>query len=225
MQRFDKIVRWLTSTGAASEMRSCPRLLISLIALGAIVVAILIATTVAQAADADTETIELEPGDNFIGWVAEPIAVADIFEAIPAASLIYRWHADTRHWQYAIREVGGNLGVLVPGMAATIRIEGNQSVEWERPLTLASGMVTLHSGVNWVAWNGRDEWPLDDVARGIGKSLVSIEVGGQIYEPDTESTIPPIRRGDALRVTVNRDLRWLQPTGMMPNVVFVGDIS
>ena len=225
MQRFGRIARWLTSTGAASEMRSYPRLLISLIALGAIVVAILIATTVAQAADADTETIELEPGDNFIGWVAEPIAVADIFEQIPDAKLIYTWSGDSRSWPYAISEVGGNLETLDPGMAAMIRISGSDPVEWERPLTPAKGMVTLYSGVNWVAWSGRDEWPLDDVARGIGKSLVSIEVRGQIYEPDTESTILPIRRGDALRVTVNRDLRWLQPTGMMPNVVFVGDIS
>ena len=214
-------------------MRSCPRLLISLFAIGAIVVTILIATTVAQAADADTETIELEPGDNFIGWVAEPIAVADIFKAIPQAALIYRWDADSRTYQYAIRESGGNLETLQPGMAAKIRIDGRKSVEWERPLTPTKGMVTLYSGENWVAWNGRDEWPLNEVARGIGTSLVSIEVRGLAYQPGSNITdeIGPldgdtaIRRGDALRVTVNRDLRWLQPTGMMPNVEWVGDIS
>ena len=200
-------------------------LLTVVLVISAVAVATSIATSVAQAADSDTETIELEPGDNFVGWVAEPIALADIFEAIPQAALIYRWDADSRTYQYAIREIGGNLETLQPGMAAKIRIDGRTSVKWERPLTPAKGSMTLYSGTNWVAWNGRDEWPLDQVARGIGKSLVSIEVRGQIYEPDTESTIPPIRRGDALRVTVNRDLRWLQPTGMMPNVVLVGDIS
>ena len=180
-----------------------------------------------------TETLRLQPGNNFVGWVAEQIAVAHIFDAIPAASLIYRWDADTRHWQYAIREVGGNLGILEPGMAAMIRIEGQQSVEWERPLTPARGSVTLYSGVNWVAWNGRDGWPLEQVARGIGKSLVSLEVRGIAYQPDSDvsETIGPldgdtaIRRGDALRVTVNRDLRWLQPTGMMPKIVWKGEIS
>ncbi len=179
-----------------------------------------------------TETLTLHPGNNFVGWVAEPIAVADIFDAIPAASLIYRWDAVERRWQYAIRDVGGTLRILEPGMAATIRIEGNQSVEWERPLTPAKGMVTLYSGVNWVAWNGRDKWPLDQVARGIGSSLISLEVRGIAYQPDSDvsETIGPldgdtdIRRGDALRVTVNRDLRWLQPTGMMPKIVLVGDI-
>jgi len=182
---------------------------------------------------APTETLTLLPGDNFVGWVAEPIAVDEIFEAIPAASLIYRWDADTRRWYYAIPGVGGNLETLKPGMAAKIRIDGRKAVQWERPLTPAKGMVTLYSGENWVAWNGRDEWPLDQVARGIGKSLVSIEVRGIAYQPDSDisEAIGPlagdttIRRGDALRVTVNRDLRWLQPTGMMPRIVWVGDIS
>ena len=207
-----------------TETTSRHHLLTVFLVIFAIAVAMSIATSVAQAADSDTETIELEPGDNFIGWVAEPIAVADIFKAIPQAALIYRWDADSRKYQHAIREIGGSLETLQPGMAANIRIEGQESVKWERPLTPAKGMVPLYSGVNWVAWNGRDDWPLDQVARGIGKSLVSIEVRGNIYEPDTESNIPSIRRGDALRVTVNRDLRWLQPTGMMPKVVLVGDI-
>ncbi len=178
-----------------------------------------------------TETLTLHPGNNFVGWVAEPIAVEDIFHAIPATSLIYRWDADTRHWQYAIREVGGNLETLDSGMAATIRIEGQQSVEWERPLTPARGSVTLYSGVNWVAWNGRDKWPLDQVARGLGKSLVSIEVQGLVYTPNSgvsdvdapRSGDSTIRRGDAVRVTVSRDLSWLQPTGMMPKIVWAGD--
>lgn len=187
----------------------------------------------AESDSSDVESLRLQPGDNFVGWVAEPIAVAEIFEQIPEAALVYRWDADSRSWQYAIRELVGNFETLEPGMAATIRIEGRKSVEWERSLRPAEGMVTLYAGENWVAWNGRDERPLDQVARGIGTSLVSIEVRGLAYQPGTNSseTIGPlsgestISRGDALRVTVNRDLRWLQPTGMMPKVVWVGDVS
>ncbi len=165
--------------------------------------------------------------------MADPIAVQEIFEAIPAANLIYTWMADSRSYRYAVRDVDGTLETIQPGMAVKIRIDGRRSVNWDRPLTPAKGMVTLYSGENWVAWNGRDKWPLDEVARGIGKSLVSLEVRGLAYQPDSDisETIGPldgdtaIRRGDALRVTVNRDLRWLQPTGMMPNIVWVGDIS
>jgi len=165
--------------------------------------------------------------------VADPIAVQEIFEAIPAANLIYTWMADSRSYRYAVRDVDGTLETIQPGMAVKIRIDGRRSVNWDRPLTPAKGMVTLYSGENWVAWNGRDKWPLDEVARGIGKSLVSLEVRGLAYQPDSDisETIGPlddgtaIRRGDALRVTVNRDLRWLQPIGIMPNIEWVGDFS
>ena len=149
----------------------------------------------------------------------------DIFEQVPEATLIYTWSADSRRWRYVIRDVGGSLETLDSGTAAVIRIDGRRTVKWERPLTPAKGGITLYAGVNWVAWNGRDDWPLDQVARGIGTSLISIEVHGQLYRPGEETTIAPLRRGDALRVTVNRDLRWLQPTGMMPKIVWVGDIS
>ncbi len=188
----------------------------------------------ALGADDATETVRLEPGDNFVGWVADPIAIAEIFEQIPEAALIYRWDAESRTYRYAIRDGSATLETLQPGMAANIRIDGRISVKWERPLTPAKGMVTLYSGENWVAWNGRDEWPLDQVARGIGSSLVSIEAEerGIVYQPGSSisEAIAPLngestlRRGDALRVTVNRDLRWLQPTGMMPNIVWVGEI-
>ena len=211
------------------------RLLLGLLATAAVLLAFGLFPSDARAADAPTETLELHPGDNFVGWVAEPIAVADIFKQISAATLIYTWNADSRTYRYAIRDIGGTLERLDPGMSARIRIEGRKTVKWERPLTPAKGMVTLYSGVNWVAWNGRDEWPLDQVARGIGTSLVSIEVEerGIAYQPsgNIAEAIEPLsgkstlRRGDALRVTVNRDLRWLQPTGMMPNIEWVGTFS
>jgi len=211
-------------------------------ALSAGLIAVLAATVLhvgLAASDQDveeadqTETLSLHPGDNFVGWVSDAKPVAEIFAEIPRAQLIYRWDAEWREYRYASREGGGSLDTLDSGMAAIIRISGRKSVEWRRPLTPSKGVVTLHSGENWVAWNGRDEWPLEQAARAIGKSLVSIEVRGLAYQPDSETSeaIQPltgesaIRRGDALRVTVNRDLRWLQPTGMMPKIVWLGDIS
>ncbi len=199
------------------------------LALASVAVAIIVAmiySVSAGAADGPTERVTLEPGDNFIGWVAEPIAVDELFAQIPSAPLIYTWSADSREYRYAIRDVGGTLETIEPGTSVQIRIVGEDSVEWERPLTPAKGGITLYSGVNWVAWNGRDEWPLDQVARGIGTSLVSIEAPerGIVYQPGEDST-EALRRGDALQVRVSRDLRWLQPTGMMPKIVFVGDTS
>lgn len=182
----------------------------------------------ANADRADTHTLTLEPGDNFVGWVAEPIAVADIFRALPEAELIYRWDADQRSYQSASREHGGKLTALEPGMAAMIRIDGDKSAQWERPLTPAKGMITLYRGVNWVTWVGRDEWSLDQVARGIGQSLIAIRVGDLTYPApldDSLTDLPVLHRGDALQVTVSRDLRWLQPTGMMSKIMWAGEPS
>ena len=176
----------------------------------------------------ETITATLEPGDNFIGWVSEPIGVDELFAAIPKAALIYTWDTDRRSWRSAMRDLGGSLTALEPGMAAMIRIDGARSVEWERPLTPAKGMVTLYRGVNWVTWVGRDEWPLDQVVRGIGTSLVSIRVGDVTHPAPLDGSLndlPVLRRGEPLQVTVSRDLRWLQPTGMDPRIVWIGDLS
>lgn len=201
----------------------------------AVVVALIVASPYALGSGIDSEDstsetriITLQPGDNLIGWVAEPIGIEEVFAAIPEAQLIYRWVASSRTWQYAIRGVGGSLTALEPGMAAMIRIDGARPVQWEQPLTPAKGMVTLYRGVNWVTWVGRDEWPLDQVARGIGKSLVSVRVDDVTWPAPLDAILndlPVLRRGDPVQVTVSRDLRWLQPTGMMPKIVPVGDIS
>ena len=175
-----------------------------------------------------TSTTTLEPGRNFVGWVSEPIGVEEMFAALPEAKLIYHWDASSRAWQYAIHDVGGPLKTLEPGMAAMIWITGDKPVLWERPLTPAKGMVPLYRGVNWVTWVGRDDWSLDQVARGIGQSLVSIRIGEVTYSAPLDDSLdefPTLSRGDALQVAVNRDLRWLQPTGIMPKVVWAGEPS
>ena len=181
-----------------------------------------------EPAASDLSREVLQPGDNYIGWVGEAIAVDDIFAAIPEAALIYTWDADSRVWLHAIRGVGGPLEKLEPGVAVTIRVFGDASVEWSRTLTPATGLVGLSTGVNWATWMGRDGWPLAEVARGIGRSLVSIEVDGVVYTAPIDAfdpELPAVRRGDALKVTVTRDSRWLQPTGIMPKLVWVGEIG
>lgn len=202
--------------------------------LAAVVVTLLLAgLTVASAHDTETRraasrTDMLQPGDNFVGWVAEPKPVAELFAEFPQISLIYTWDPAARLYRTASRENGGTLVALEPGEAATIRIDSDQALEWERPLVPAKGMVPLSRGVNWVTWVGRDEWPLDQVVRGIGTSLISIRVGDKTWPAPLDASLtdaPVLRRGDALEVTVSRDLRWLQPTGTLPKIHRVGTVS
>ena len=209
-------------------LRLTRALVLALVPMGLAAGVLTVATTTAFGVDEVTETINLGPGDNYVGWVSDPISVDEVFAGIPEAALIYTWDADRRIWRWTIRGVGGPLETLEPGMAAMIRINGTRSVQWQRPLTRAKGMVPLYRGVNWVTWLGRDEWPLDQVARGIGTSLISIRVDDVTYAAPLDASLtdlPPLRRGDPLEVTVSRDLRWLQPTGMMPKIVWVGNVS
>lgn len=151
--------------------------------LCAVPAALVWTVTNASVESAGIQSLSLHRGDNFVGWVAEPTAVADPFEQVPEAVLIYRWDADSLTYRHAINARGRalrNLRTIEPGMAVMIRTGGTESVQWERSLIPAKGMVTLYSGENWVAWNCHDEWPLEQVAHGIGTSLESIEVRGQV---------------------------------------------
>ena len=186
--------------------------------LAAFIVALTVFASVSVRANEPeaTSMMTLEPGRNFVGWVSEPIAVADVFTQLPAADLIYTWDPNLRRYRTAQPDGGGSLDTLEPGVAAMINIDGRRSVKWQRPLTPAKGTVPLYRGVNWVTWVGRDDWPLDQVARGIGTSLVSIRVGDDTWPAPLDDSLeefPTLSRGDALQVTVNRDLRWLQADG------------
>lgn len=122
----------------------------------------------------------------------------------------------------------GGFDTLQPSAGVIIRLAGEESVQWERPLTPAKGAVQLSSGANWIAWSGRDHWSVEDVAKGIGVSLQSIELGEHTYDPaDPESVSgwPEVMRGDALKVTVARDVIWLQPTYVMPKLIFTGNVD
>ena len=69
---------------------------------------------------------------------------------------------------------------------------------------------------------------MTDIARGIGRSLVSTTLGNQVHrpaQPDSAAAWPLIQRGDALVVTVSRNVNWLQPAEVMPELVFLGNIS
>lgn len=179
-----------------------------------------------RANDSDVTSTTLKPGLNYIGWVGEPLAASSLFRQIPSANLIYTWDAASRSYRHAVRDMGGSLETVEPGMALRIHVDGRRSVQWERSSVPAKGSVTLYKGVNWVSWLGRDKWPLDQVARGIGTSLISIRVGDRTWPApfdDSVDDLPTLRRGDAVEVTVSRDSLWLQPTGILPKILFLGD--
>ncbi|MDE2966626.1 MAG: carboxypeptidase-like regulatory domain-containing protein [Chloroflexota bacterium] len=179
----------------------------------------------------ETRTVELQPGDNFVGWVGEAVSVAALFGEIPEIEAVYSWNARWSRWSMAAPAMPNSLWSLrriTPGAAYLVRLGEKSRATWIRPIVPAAGSVELHTGVNWVAWLGPDDRSIEDVARGIGGALLEIRLGDHRYAPaapESADDWPAVRRGDALEVRVSRDVNWLQPTFVIPEIHYAGSVD
>ena len=222
------------------QRRRYPR---SVAGAGAVLIAALAALLIPLAASAQeprvmafeqpaSGTITLQPGVNEVGWLAESADPQDLFDEIPQLETIWTWHTLDQRWQAAARDVPSNLWTLyrlVPGMGLRLQIASNEPINWQRSLVPASGKVELQPGNNFVAWAGRDGWDINQLAKGIGRQLQEI----YSHNPDTgehdaiwpvaEGAEPTtVTRGAALWIKMPRSIVWLQPTDILPRLVFPG---
>ena len=189
----------------------------------------------------------LHPGVNLIGWVGEPTPVSQLFREIPQLEAVWAWDAELDDWIVAARNAPewlGGLGRVSAGMGLRMQLGGDAPVIWERSTEPTRGLVKLRTGWNLVAWSGADGASIENVAKGIGWSLRSVrrwdaatqqwatwsspERSAQVIADtgdEEEAESPGVRRGEALWVKVSRSVNWLQPTGMMPQLVFPGGAS
>ena len=176
-------------------------------------------------------TTTLEPGDNRIGWVAEPVSPEELFEQLPQVELVYSWDAHSSRYEIAAPRLPQRywtLQFLEPGHSYVLRLSGPDEVEWQRSTLPARGLVELRTGENWAAWLGPDDWAITDVAKGIGGFLTEIRFGDHVYNPvnpETADDWPMVARGDAMVVTVSRGVNWLQPTYVLPKLIFAGNVG
>lgn len=223
------------------QRRRYPR---SVAGAGAVLIAALAALLIPLAASAQeprvmafeqpaSGTITLQPGVNEVGWLAESADPQALFDEIPQLETIWTWHTLDQRWQAAARNVPSNLWTLyrlVPGMGLRLQITGDEPVNWQRSLVPASGKVELQPGNNFVAWAGRDGWDINQLAKGIGRQLQEI----YSHNPDTgehdaiwpvaEGAEPAtVARGAALWIKMPRTIVWLQPTDILPRLVFPGN--
>lgn len=180
----------------------------------------------------DTMTTILSPGDNLVGWLKGKTPVAELFEAVPEIGTVWAWDALRRQWLAASRHVPAQLHTLrqlTPGMGLLVQVDAEEPVEWTRSAYPAAGLVKLHEGPNLVAWLGRDESPITYLALGIGASFEGAEIWDAAnaqylsHDPsngETDGGLSAIRRGDAVWVNVSRTVNWLQPTGVLPRILF-----
>ena len=173
----------------------------------------------------DQRTLDaLTPGTSVVVQIEGETTAQNLFDALPQIDLIDLHDEHEHRNRYAVRGLApavGDLYQLTPGMSAVIRLNGEEALEWEHSIAPARGLVELNIGENWVAWAGPDDWTMADVAKGIGHSLSEVRMGDLVYDPNRPETAqgwPPVKRGDALRLTVSRDVNWLQPTGILPKI-------
>ena len=211
-----------------------------------------LALDLARAQDPTTETgTTLHPGVNLIGWTAEPTPTSQLFREIPQLEAIWAWDAELDDWIVAARgapEWLGGLGRVTPGMGLRMQLGGNEPYLWQRSTEPTRGLVKLRTGWNLVAWSGADHTPINDALKGIGWSLRTVhrwnpatqqwstwtspERTAQLIAADNtdqetndDSETPVIRRGEALWINVARAVNWLQPTDLLPRLIFPGGAS
>ena len=187
---------------------------------------------VASVAQLTMGTVELRPGANEVGWIAGAADPQVLFDEIAELESIWAWHALDRRWRMAARDVPSSLWTLyrlVPGMGLRLQIAGDDAVQWERSLVPAGGKVELQPGDNFVAWAGRDGWDVNQLAKGIGRQLREIRRRNtgtgeldRIWPVAEGAEAATVARGEALWVKMPRSIVWLQPTDVMPRLVFPG---
>ena len=230
--------------------KAAMRLLTIAAALAALLLTI--ALTNAQEPSESQTATHLKPGINLVGWVGEPTSVSQLFREIPQLESIWAWDAELDDWIVAGRgapEWLGGLGRVWAGTGLRLVLGGEEPFLWQRSTEPTRGLVELRTGWNLVAWSGADDAPLEQVAKGIGWSLrelrlwdaanlrweiwTSPERSAQLIAAsatdqgatDEESEPATVRRGEALWVNVARSVNWLQPTDILPRLVFAGGAS
>ena len=204
--------------------------------VGILLMSIAVNPVVAAEEQPESFVTRLHPGDNLVGWTAQSAQIQSIFDAVPEIRHVWVWDSNVRRWRFAAPSVPARLWTLetlTPGMGLRIRLGGQLPVDWQRLRRPAQGTVALSAGWNLVAWMGRSDAPLDRVARGIGRSLRAVTLrtpanqtlhwqAGQHTSGDDQMRL---RHGQAVWVNVDRAVRWLQPTGMLPEIIIAGSVS
>ena len=205
-------------------MRPPPLLIAIIVSLAALLAAGLAAVSADESIETnepvDPAVVILQPGENLVGWLGDPLPVAQLKQRIPAIESVSAWEPLTAEFYEPTN--------LAAGQGYIVTLAGTESVQWRRPMMPVKGKVTLHRGRNLVTWLGSDDWTIDRVALGIGRALVRAEWKGGVYTPaeaTTSESLPTLKRGAALWVEVSRTVHWLQPAGLMPTIVFAGEIS
>ncbi|MDE2966043.1 MAG: hypothetical protein OXS30_00960 [Chloroflexota bacterium] len=177
-----------------------------------------------------TVTTTLFPGWNLIGWVEQETHLDRLFDQIPQVVVIHRddGHSVSRFSDLAFDQ----FEALTPGRGYWFRVESQGPVEWTRPAQPVSRKVAAPVGDRLIAWTGRDGIEIAEALSGIEDHLSSAwkwDASSQSFSlwapipglPDWEARVG---YGDGVLVRLSRSIDWLQPSGLLPEIVAPVDL-
>ena len=183
------------------------------------------------AADDETITTTLYPGWNLIGWIHEDIPASEVFEQLPALTLI-RGDAG-RVARGATADGPARPFTLQTGHGYWFRIAGDRAVDWQRRYSGSVTQIKRDAGRHLIAWGGPDRTAFDRAMRGVAEAARlawrwdAAHQQWHWWAPNIGSTselASPLNRGDAFGISFRRSVDWRQPTGILPPIRFLGDV-
>ncbi len=168
-------------------------------------------------------TTRLQPGWNLVGWTDVEVGIESLFAALPDLQATRAWDAEAQAFRATSRRngaVSGDLGQLSPGMGLWLFIDGEEDVEWRRPVVPESARTTLAEGWNLIAWSGEDGAAPGEAFASLGDEF---EVAAA-WDPATQqfglfagvdgaqiNTLGDLSRGEGIWIYTSTGRDWLQP--------------
>lgn len=165
-----------------------------------------------------TLTTQLEPGWNMAAWLGADTQASELFDTLPELRSVWAWDGDHQRYVWATRDRHTRgLAVLTTGAGLWLQIDGDEPVEWARPVAPDATLLSLHEGRNLVGWAGADQTPFSEVATHFGDTLVRAtrwDATAQRFEhyfadaPAAGMDLSELNRGDAFWLVLSADARW-----------------
>ena len=197
--------------------------MIQLALAAAALAAAVIGAAKAQAQDTETVSLWLKPGWNFVGWLGDEGAAADLYDEIDKLAAVYvqDWDAGSETGLNWLEVEPGSSARAGTGDALWLRIDGREEVSWQQEAVVGFAGANLRQGLNAVVavWGGG---PVGGVVERIADRLKLVWAWNarqqeyRAYSPGSPANDPwpfEIGRGQALLVHVNEPARWGAPRG------------
>lgn len=170
-------------------------------------------------------TTRLQPGWNLVGWTDIEAGVEALFATLPDLQSAHVWDAEAQAFRATARlngDLSGDLARLSPGTGLWLYLDGEEHVEWRRPVVPGSARTNLAEGWNLIVWSGEDGATPGEALASLGSEL-KIAAG---WDPATQqfglfagveaahiNTLSHLSRGEGIWVYMSTGRDWLQPGG------------